>query len=121
MRSLRSIARQLRKKPAIGGLVGPMEDVFDTPALRVLRALVREGPMNQRRFVEVTRHAPRHAQALREKLETLGFLVVRDKPMGRRITASMEIDLTPEGRKMGELSIAQEEVDERAKRKRTPK
>jgi hypothetical protein len=97
-----------------------MEDVIDTPALRVMRHIAREGPINQRTFTEVSRKAPRHSQALRETMEDLGYLAVEETNPKMRVPP-LQISLTPEGRKIAEHSIAQEEVDERLKRKRSAK
>lgn len=116
MSPARSLTRRLRrKKPGVDGLAGPMETEFDTPAYRVLRAMLREGTINHRRFTEICRLSPRHSQALRERLTELGYLT--EEKSGRHI----KIHLTSEGRKMGELSAAAEELDDRLRRKRSGK
>lgn len=93
------------------------DELLDTPAARVLRHIVRTGPVNMRRFTEVSGHAPRHAKILREKMEERGWLEVRDVAV-RPTTTDMEIHATAEGRRIAEASIAMEEAGERAKRRR---
>lgn len=93
-----------------------MDELLDTPAARVLRHLVQVGPVKMRKFTEVSGHTPKHAKMLREKMEERGWLEVGDA--ARPTTTDMEIDATPEGRRIAEASIALEQAEERAKRRR---
>lgn len=84
-----------------------MDELLDTPAARILRHIVRNGPLNMRRFTEVSGHAPRHAKILRGKMEERGWLDVREVAV-RPTTTDMEIHVTAEGRRIAEASLAME-------------
>lgn len=92
-----------------------MDEAFDTPALRVLRHIARSGPVKMREFAFVSRSSAKVAKRLREKLLEDGFLVCGEST--RPVSTDMEIDLTPMGRKLAEMNLAQEQFLERAHRK----
>lgn len=94
-----------------------MNPLFDTPALRALRAIyANKGPLNMRRFTEATGSAPPIAIRHREALRKLGLIMVMERlskehaPEGKPLTRDMGIDLTPRGRKLVELHLAMADV-----------
>jgi hypothetical protein len=92
-----------------------MDEEFDTPALRVLRHIARKGPINMREFAFASGSSPKRAKFLREKLTAEGYLV-SGVPV-RRVSTDMGIDLTPTGRRLAEMSLAQEEFTDRVQRR----
>lgn len=94
-----------------------MTDLLETPAHRVLQVLVKEGTINMRRFTQASGHAPRHAKALRERMEEEGLVLVREEKVGM-IGTDLEISATPEGKAVGERSLEMKQIHEKAAKKR---
>jgi DNA-binding MarR family transcriptional regulator len=92
-----------------------VDEAIDTPALRVLRHIAKNGSINMTRFTQESGHTPPHAKKLRERMEKSGYITVQ-KP--KLIGVDKMIDATPEGREIGELSSKQEALAERANRRR---
>lgn len=79
---------------------GPLRDLFDTPALRVLRAM-ENGPLNMRTFTFISGHSPKMAKKLRERLEAAGLVTVQAE---HRISTDLAIRTTPRGLRVAETS-----------------
>ena len=78
----------------------PLRDLFDAPALRVLRAMA-EGPLTQRAFAFHSGHSAKRAKKLREQLEAAGLVVSVPE---RRISTELAICATLKGLRIAEES-----------------
>src|SRR5688572_1682913 len=79
----------------------PLRDLFDTPALRVLRA-VAEGPLIMKSFTFLSGLSPKKAKVLRQQLEAAGFVVL-EVPIPR-VSTDIAIRATPLGLHVAEES-----------------
>ena len=95
-------------------------DLLERPrAARVLRALARREPLNQREFAEASDHSPEQAKALRDALERVGVIAVKALP-GHGRAGVKEIRLTPVGREIAEHLVAVEDLARRRLRGSEP-
>lgn len=95
-------------------------DVLDKPqAIKVLRRLYAEEPMNQREFTEASTHSPEQAKALREALERAGVIQVRALP-GHGNAGIKEIRLTVAGREIAQHLVAVQDIARRRLRVQEP-
>ncbi|HEX2022782.1 MAG TPA: hypothetical protein VHH36_08705 [Candidatus Thermoplasmatota archaeon] len=90
-----------------------MEELLERPtAIRVLYALGKKESLNVRQFVEASRHGRPVAVKIRDELERLGYIQIRDIG-GHGNAGEMEITLTTFGKRVVEHLVAIADIVEK--------
>jgi hypothetical protein len=93
-----------------------MEELLKRPqSIRMLLALAKEGPMNQRTFDFHSHLAPRHGRTLREWMEERGLVLVDEEPVPRA-TREIKIHLSKHGEDLAQLFAKAEPMLEAARK-----